>query len=78
MSEIEEYRQTVRKWLEENAPESLRGKAGDITSGYWGGKKTPLPFPDSRAWTDMMAEERVDGSHVAQGIRRGRTVQKGK
>jgi len=57
MSELEGFRQSVRTWLEENAPESLKGKALDINSAYWGGKKTPLPFPETRAWVDMMAEK---------------------
>jgi alkylation response protein AidB-like acyl-CoA dehydrogenase len=57
MSELEGFRQAVRAWLEENAPESLRGKEGDFKDGYWGGKKTPLSFPGSRVWADMMAEK---------------------
>jgi alkylation response protein AidB-like acyl-CoA dehydrogenase len=57
MSELEEFRQSVRTWLEENAPESLKGKMGDPIAGFWAGKKTPAPFPDSKAWLDMMAEK---------------------
>lgn len=57
MSELEEFRASVRTWLEENAPASLRGKMGDPLKEYWGGKKTTPPFPESRAWMDMMAEK---------------------
>ncbi|MFH2132259.1 MAG: acyl-CoA dehydrogenase family protein [bacterium] len=55
MRELEEFRSSVRTWLAENAPESLKGKASDPYAAYWGGKKTPPPFPDSKAWLDMMA-----------------------
>ena len=57
MSGLDEFRTNAGTWLEENAPESLRGKSGDLTTEFWGGKKTPPPFPDSRAWLDMMAEK---------------------
>ena len=57
MNELEEFRKTTRAWLEENAPESLKGKRGDLHVEFWGGKKTPPPFPDSQAWLDIMAEK---------------------
>ncbi|MBU2550029.1 MAG: acyl-CoA dehydrogenase family protein, partial [Proteobacteria bacterium] len=57
MSELDDFRLSVRTWLEENAPESLRGKMSDLYAAYWGGRKTPLPYPDSRAWMEMMAEK---------------------
>ncbi|MCP4754809.1 MAG: acyl-CoA dehydrogenase [Proteobacteria bacterium] len=57
MSELEEFRLSVRTWLEENAPESLKGKLGDPYAEFWAGKKTPPPFPDSKAWLEMMAEK---------------------
>lgn len=57
MKELEEFRSSVRTWLEKNAPESLKGKAGDPSAAYWGGKKTIPPFPDSKAWMEMMVEK---------------------
>ncbi len=57
MNEQEEFRLSVRTWLEENAPESLKGKGGDPYAEFWGGKKTPPPFSDSKTWLDMMAEK---------------------
>ena len=57
MNEIEAFRQIVRAWLEENAPDSLKGKRGDFYGDFWGGKKTPPPFPESQAWVDMMANK---------------------
>ena len=57
MNELAEFRQTVRAWLEGNAPTSLKGKRGDFYVDFWGGKKTPPPLPDSQAWLDMMAKK---------------------
>jgi len=49
--------EAVRSWLEENSPKSLRGKMMDPLTAYWGGKKSPLPHPDSKVWLEMMAEK---------------------
>src|SRR4030042_3750985 len=57
MSELEDFRASVRSWLEENAPKSIRGKVRDPALAYWGGRKTPLPFPEAKVWLDMMAEK---------------------
>lgn len=57
MADLEEFRASVRSWLEENAPKSIRGKLMDPASAYWGGKKTPLPFPEAKVWLDMMAQK---------------------
>ncbi|MCJ7833446.1 MAG: acyl-CoA dehydrogenase family protein, partial [Deltaproteobacteria bacterium] len=57
MADLEEFKASVRSWLEENAPKSLRGKMGDPLSAYQGGRKTPYPYPDSKAWLDMMADK---------------------
>ncbi|MBN1380991.1 MAG: acyl-CoA dehydrogenase family protein [Deltaproteobacteria bacterium] len=56
MADLEEFRASVRSWLEANAPKSLRGKMRDPAAAFWGGKKTKLPYPDSKPWLDMMAE----------------------
>jgi len=57
MTDLEEFRASIRSWLEKNAPESLRGKMGDPLSAYQGGRKTTPPYPDSKAWLKMMAEK---------------------
>jgi len=57
MTDLEEFRASVRSWLEENSPKSLRGKMMDPMTAYWGGKKSPLPHPDSKIWLEMMAEK---------------------
>lgn len=56
MEALEEFRSSVRSWLEENSPKGLRGKMGDVESVYAGGTKAPPPYPESRAWLEMMAE----------------------
>jgi alkylation response protein AidB-like acyl-CoA dehydrogenase len=55
MSEAEDFRLSVRNWLEEKAPKALQGRMGDILSAYQGGSKTAPPYPESRAWLEMMA-----------------------
>lgn len=55
MEALEEFRSSVRSWLEENSPKELWGKRGDIEAAYQGGTKTPPPYPESGAWLEMMA-----------------------
>jgi len=58
MADLEEFRASVRSWLEHNAPKSLRGKMGDpLSTTFHGGRKAPRPYPDSNAWLAMMAEK---------------------
>ena len=57
MAELEEFRAYVRNWLEENAPKTIRGKLKNIEYAYWGGSKSPLPFPEAKEWLNMMAEQ---------------------
>jgi len=55
MSHLEEFMMYVRNWLEENAPKSIRWLARDPNMAYWGGKKSPLPFPEAKEWLEIMA-----------------------
>jgi alkylation response protein AidB-like acyl-CoA dehydrogenase len=57
MAELEEFRMEARNWLEKNAPKALRGKLGNLEGYYWGGRKTPPPYPESKAWLEMMADK---------------------
>jgi len=56
MADLDEFRASVRSWLEANAPKALRGKAGDPMAAFSGGRKPIYPFPESKAWMEMMAE----------------------
>ena len=60
MSDIEEFRQETRAWLEANCPASMRwgGAAGNASISdelTWGGKKEKYPNPDAKLWLDRMA-----------------------
>ena len=57
MSDLEAFRMEARDWLEENAPKGLRGKLGIPEGYFWGGSKTPPPYPESKAWLEMMARK---------------------
>lgn len=57
MADLQEFRESVRSWLEANSPKSLRGKMRDPNAAFWGGKKTKPPYPDSKAWLNMMADK---------------------
>jgi alkylation response protein AidB-like acyl-CoA dehydrogenase len=57
MPDLEAFRMEARSWLEKNAPKALRGKLGIPEGYYWGGRKTPPPYPDSKAWLAMMADK---------------------
>jgi acyl-CoA dehydrogenase len=53
--ELEAYRKEVRDWLEQHAPQSLRG-LNDPRYAYWGGRKPELPHPDAQRYCTMAAE----------------------
>ncbi|MET0390211.1 MAG: acyl-CoA dehydrogenase family protein [Polyangiales bacterium] len=55
MVELEAFRSEVRDWLENHAPQSLRG-LNDPKYAYWGGRKPELPHPDSQKYCELAAE----------------------
>ena len=46
---MEEFRQEVRQWLEDNCPESMRTAGGEDDT-VWGGRNAEFPNEDARAW----------------------------
>src|SRR5690554_929308 len=57
MSELDDFRNEVRAFLEEHAPRSLRGTSpSGPFDGYWGGKKHPPVDPDVLKWRDVCYE----------------------
>ncbi|MDD9966687.1 MAG: acyl-CoA dehydrogenase family protein [Myxococcales bacterium] len=56
MSNIEVFRSEARAWLEQNAPEEIRGKAGDPSWHYSGGRKASFHHPAQERWFAMMRE----------------------
>jgi len=59
MNDLNDFRESVRAWLEENAPDSLKGKKGEAYADFWGGKKTPPPYPDSKAWRFLYGQRNM-------------------
>ena len=57
MTELEEFRASVRSWLEENAPKELQGKIVNPEAVFQGGRNPKFPYPESKAWLEMMVEK---------------------
>ena len=56
MSDLEQFRQETRAWLEENCPESMRAPVKNFDDAYWGGRNPEIDNPDRKTWCDRMAE----------------------
>ena len=47
---MEPFRESLRAWLDENAPASLRGTVSTPFQGHWGGTTSTFADDDTRAW----------------------------
>lgn len=56
MSDLEQFRQDTRAWLETNCPESMRVPAKGFEDLYNGGRNPEIAHPDQKLWCDRMAE----------------------
>ena len=56
MSDLEQFRQETRSWLEENCPQSMRVPAKGFDDLYNGGRNPEIDHPDQKVWCDRMAE----------------------
>ena len=56
MSDLEQFRQETRTWLEANCPESMRTPAKSFEDLYPGGRIPEMTHPDQKLWCDRMAE----------------------
>ena len=56
MSDLEQFRQETRAWLEENCPESMRQPVKGFDDFYNGGRQPEIDHPDQKLWCDRMAE----------------------
>jgi len=54
MADLDTFRQEARSWLDENAPESLRGMAFTEIDGVWGGRRPDFSHPDQKVWLERM------------------------
>jgi alkylation response protein AidB-like acyl-CoA dehydrogenase len=55
MTDLEQFRQETREWLEENCPASMREPMSE-NEIVWGGRNANFPNPDSKTWLERMAE----------------------
>jgi acyl-CoA dehydrogenase len=55
MLDLDTFRRETRAWLEDHAPDSLRGAYTSPIDGEWGGRRAN-PTPDRKRWLDLMAE----------------------
>ena len=55
MTDLEQFRQETRDWLEENCPASMREPMSE-SEIVWGGRNAEFPNPDSKLWLERMAE----------------------
>lgn len=55
MSDLEQLRQEIRAWLEENCPESMRTPVRGFDDLYNGGRDPEIGHPDQKIWCDRMA-----------------------
>ncbi|MCB1690376.1 MAG: acyl-CoA dehydrogenase family protein [Halioglobus sp.] len=56
MSDLEQFRQDTRAWLEKNCPESMRVPVRGFDDFYNGGRNPEIDHPDQKLWCDRMAE----------------------
>ncbi|MEH6567575.1 MAG: acyl-CoA dehydrogenase family protein [Halioglobus sp.] len=54
MSNLEQFRQETRTWLEENCPESMRVPVRNFEDIYNGGRNPEIEHPDQKVWCDRM------------------------
>ncbi len=55
MSDLEQFRQETRAWLQENCPQSMRTPVKGFEDFYSGGRKPEIEHPDQKVWCDRMA-----------------------
>ncbi len=55
MSDLEQFRQETRAWLEENCPVAMREPVKSFEDMYTGGRNPEIDHPDQRVWCDRMA-----------------------
>ncbi|MEM0953608.1 MAG: acyl-CoA dehydrogenase family protein [Pseudomonadota bacterium] len=56
MSDLEQFRQETRTWLDANCPETMRTPMRADEDAYWGGRSPEIKHPDQKLWADRMGE----------------------
>ena len=57
MSDLDQFRQETRAWLEANCPEAMRKPVTGFEDIYNGGRIPEIDHPDQKVWCDRMAEK---------------------
>ena len=59
MEQLENFRQEVKSWLDENCPASMRNGADPTIPAdeVWGGRKAQYKNPESKIWLDRMGQK---------------------
>jgi len=56
VSDLEQFRQETRTWLEDNCPAAMREPSRGFDDLYNGGRNPEIDHPDQKLWCDRMAE----------------------
>ena len=56
VQDLDDFRASVRVWLEENCPESQRQHAA-AEDQFWGGRRGAFPSEDARLWYERMRDK---------------------
>ena len=67
MSDLDNFRQETKEWLEKNCPPTMRSGAPSNApvDEVWGGKKAKYKNPESKIWIEWV---RLDNAYSAQKI----------
>ena len=57
MTDLDEFRQEVRSWLEQNCPESMRSPYRSEADICWGGREYIFKNPEQKLWLERMAQK---------------------
>ncbi|MFT6051161.1 MAG: alkylation response protein AidB-like acyl-CoA dehydrogenase [Halioglobus sp.] len=56
MSDLEQFRESTRSWLEDNCPAAMRTPINGFEDLFMGGRKPEVGHPDQPVWCDRMAQ----------------------
>lgn len=57
MTSLDDFREEVRAWLTENAPDTMKGVSAGMLDGVWGGRRWRFRSAAEKQWLDAMAEK---------------------
>jgi len=56
VSDLDSFRTELQAWIQDNAPESLRGRGASALEGVWGGRRWVFDEPDQKLWLERCVE----------------------